>query len=197
MKRTALYFGSFNPIHNGHMAIAKYLIDNRLCDELWFVVSPQNPLKTSSLLAPEQDRLEMARIAVEEAEEYAGLIGVCDVEMSMPKPSYTIDTLRKLAGLYPERRFTIVMGADNVDSLDRWKEYEALLEMAGILVYPRSGYKVMRFLNKVTMLNDAPLWNYSSTEVREHIARHRDVHELIPQGVYEYIKANGVYTGKE
>ena len=190
--RTALFFGSFNPIHNGHLAIVRYVLDEGLNDEVWLVVSPRNPLKEGSALAPEGDRLEMARIAV----KYAGLEGrlkVSDAEFSMPRPSYTIDTLERLRGEFPERDFSLLMGADILDELERWKDWRKLLAEYRIMVYPRPGYVPQHHLDEVMLLEDAPVWDYSSTRVRNAIKDSRGG-DMIPEAVMEYIKEHKLWS---
>lgn len=192
MARIILYFGSFNPIHNGHTAVAEYVLGHGLCDELWFVVSPRNPFKGCEELAPDGDRLRMVQIAV--AEQLPGrAIRISDVEFGLPKPSYTIDTLRYLAGKYPEATFSILMGADIMEGFDRWKDCRAILDNYTVYVYPREGYSSGRFSDRVTLLADAPMCDYSSTDVRENLLEGRSVNGMVSPGVLEYIKEHGLW----
>lgn len=190
MGYTVLYFGSFNPPHNGHTAVARYVAGQKFCDELWFVVSPSNPLKDTAILAPEQDRLAMMRIAVQET--LAGLpVEVCDVEFAMPRPSYTIDTMRELGRLFPERRFAILGGTDMIEGISRWKESERLLEDYKFFIYPRGGCPTALPSPNVTCLDDAPEWEFSSTDVRGAAAT--QIGHMVCPGVAEYIKTHHLY----
>ncbi len=192
MTKVLLYFGSFNPVHNGHTAVAGYVLERGLCDELWMVVSPRNPLKDSGGLAPDGDRLRMAEIAV--GERLAGCaVRVSDVEFGLPKPSYTIDTLRYLAVKYPETAFSILTGADIMEEFDRWKDYREILDNYPIYVYPREGYTLGAFADRVTFLADAPMCDYSSTDVRRRLAEGRDVGRMVSPGVLEYINEHGLW----
>lgn len=189
---TVLYFGSFNPVHKGHTAVAEYVVEQGCCDELWFVVSPQNPLKPAGELAPDESRLEMVRIAVAEL-GCADKVKVCDVEFGMPKPSYTIDTVNRLAAEFPERRFIILGGTDVIEGIERWKDYRELLDKCRFMIYPRDGYSLGKYVDKVIYLKDAPTWSYSSTEVRERIAEGADVGGMLSEGVFEYIKEHKIW----
>ena len=133
--RIGLFFGSFNPVHIGHLAIANYLVEFGNIDQLWFVVSPHNPHKKKENLLHDYDRLEMMQIAIRNEHRFR----VCDVEFRLPKPSYTIDTLTHLSEKYPDHSFSIIMGSDNIVNFHRWKNYDQILKNYGILVYPRPG----------------------------------------------------------
>lgn len=190
-----LYFGSFNPIHNGHTSVARYAAEKGICDRMWFVVSPKNPLKESAELAPDADRLRMAEIAV--SEQLKGLnVRVSDVEFGLPKPSYTIDTLRYLAGRYPGDTFALLGGADIMEEIERWKDYEELLRDYKIYVYPREGYSPGGYADRVTLLADAPRWDYSSTDVREALRDGRDAGGMLAPGVLQYIKERGLWRAE-
>ena len=167
---TILYFGSFNPIHKGHIALAEYAVEKGLCDELVLVVSPQSPYKQAEELAPEMDRFEMAEAACA-ASRYPDRIKPSVVEFLLPKPSYTIDTLRYLAENHgADMEFSILMGADQIERLDGWKEYDRILEYP-VYVYPRRGERVDRFPGRITVLEDAPLQDFSATQIRGRIGR--------------------------
>ena len=187
---TALYFGSFNPLHNGHLAVAKYVVAQGYAEEVWFVVSPQNPHKTATDLAPEQDRLEMVRRAVE------GVNGVevCDVEFAMSKPSYTVRTIDYLRQLYPERQFAILGGGDVAAMIATWREGERLMTENRILIYPRDDHD--SFSAPFQMLAGAPRMNISSTLVRQRIADGGEWRDLVPAEVADYIKRHKLYYGK-
>jgi len=192
--KTGLFFGSFNPIHFGHLGIANYIIDFTEVDELWFVVSPQNPLKDKDILAPDFHRLKMAKLAIPENESR---MMVCDIELSLPKPSYTIDTLKALSAKHPERELIIILGADSLESFSRWKDYTRLISDYEIFVYPRKGCDLdnLTKLYPVRVVN-APLVDFSSSTVREKMMNGEDVSKLIPEDVYWYIKKEGIYQTK-
>lgn len=190
MKRVALYFGSFNPVHRGHIALAEHVVERGLCDSVVLVVSPQNPLKKSDELLPELSRFEMAEIACRES-RYPEQIVPSAIEFLLPRPSYTIDTLRYLEeNNGSEMEFSILMGADIIPQLERWKEYLTLLERYDIMVYPREGYTIDKYLDQITILEDAPLHDYSSTDVRRAYAEGRDTTAMLSTGVAEYIAKN-------
>ena len=189
MKRVMLYFGSFNPIHKGHIALAEYAVEKGLCDELVLVVSPQSPYKQAEELAPEMDRFEMAETACA-ASRYPDRIKPSVVEFLLPKPSYTIDTLRYLAENHgADMEFSILMGADQIERLDGWKEYDRILEYP-VYVYPRRGERVDRFPGRITVLEDAPLQDFSATQIRGRIGRGEDVSQMLDKGVAEHIAAD-------
>lgn len=193
MKRMMLYFGSFNPIHNGHTALAEYVLGQDLCDEVALVVSPQSPFKQSGELAEEFSRFEMAEIACA-ASEYPEKIRPSVVETLLPKPSYTIDTLRYLTENFGgEMSFWILMGADQLERLDQWKEYEKVLEYP-IYIYPRKGETSHKFADRVTFLADAPLQEFSSTEIRQRVARGEDTSAMLCPGVADYIRSKGLWS---
>ncbi|MEE1099709.1 MAG: nicotinate (nicotinamide) nucleotide adenylyltransferase [Alistipes sp.] len=189
-----LYFGSFNPIHRGHIALAEYAIEHSLCDKVVLVVSPQNPHKPSSELAPEFERFEMAERACK-ASKYPEKIAPSVVEFMLPRPSYTIDTLRYLKENFSDKmELSILMGCDLINTMDRWKEPEAILENFPIYVYPRSGYELEKFADRVHYLEDAPLCNFSSTEVRRAVERGENTSSMITKEVADHIREKGLYT---
>ncbi len=193
MKRVMLYFGSFNPVHKGHIALAEYALERDLCDEVVLVVSPQSPYKQQEELAPELDRFEMAELACK-ASHHPERIKPSVVEFLLPKPSYTIDTLRYLTENFgTEMRFSILMGADQLAALDGWKEYERVLEYP-VFVYPRRGADTMRFRDRVTMLEEAPLQEFSATDVRDRIGRGEDTTAMLAPDVAQYIRRKGLWS---
>lgn len=171
-----LFFGSFNPIHNGHVGIARYLLEKKLCAEVWFVVSPCNPFKVDRFLLPETERFEIVKAAIK------GISGIkaCDIEFSMPKPSYTVDTLRVLFDRYPGQQFALIIGGDNVLDFPKWKEHRWIEGHCDIFVYPRSGIitSIEGFTNMTFV--DAPLFPLSATEIREMIRKGDDISSLVP-----------------
>ena len=193
MKRVMLYFGSFNPVHKGHIALAEYAVEQGLCDEAVLVVSPQSPYKAADELAPEMDRFEMAEIACA-ASKHPGKIKPSVVEFLLPKPSYTIDTLRYLKENFgSEMEFSILMGSDPIARLDGWKEYEKILEYP-VYVYPRRGEPAEGFEGRITLLADAPLQDFASTNVRNRIGRGEDTSEMLDEGVAAYIRRKGLWS---
>lgn len=193
MKRVMLYFGSFNPIHKGHIALAEYVVERNLCDEAVLIVSPQSPYKQHEELAPELDRFEMAEIACA-ASRYPDRIKPSAVEFLLPKPSYTIDTLRYIEEVAGDRmRLSILLGADQIAGLNGWKEYERILEYP-IYVYPRRGESTEGYAGRITVLDDAPLQAFASTEIRERLSQGEDVGEMLCPGVLDYIRRKGFWS---
>ena len=184
MKRTALFFGSFNPIHVGHLIIAETMQQQEGIDEVWFVVSPQNPLKERATLLADHHRLQMVRRAIEDNYH----LWACDVEMHLPVPSYTVVTLAALGEKYPDREFCLIMGSDNLASLHRWRNYEYILQNYRIYVYPRPGSErcALREHEDVTMV-DVPMMDISSSYIRTQIAARKDVRYLLTEPVYKYL----------
>lgn len=191
MATTALYFGSFNPLHKGHLAVAQFVVNEGYADEVWFVVSPQNPHKSPLGLAPEDDRLEMVRRCVEGIEG----LGVCDVEFSMERPSYTVKTIDRLRELYPEREFALLGGGDVAATIGSWREGDRLVRENRILIYPRNEYEF--FGEPFVMLKGAPRMDVSSTQIRNLIAEAGEWESLVPLCVAEYIKNNELYMNQE
>jgi len=183
--KVGLYFGSFNPIHVGHLIIAQTLLEQSPLEEIWFVVSPQNPFKKNTSLLHEFDRYEMVRLATLDNYKFR----VSDIEFSMPKPSYTIDTLTYLQERNPNHAFTLIIGQDNLDQFAKWKNHQQILEFFSLYVYPRHGNVTSPFLNhaKVTMF-EAPLLEISATYIRKLIKEERSVKYLLPEAVEGYIR---------
>ena len=183
-----LYFGSFNPIHNGHLAVARYVVVEGVAEEVWLVVSPQNPHKAQADLAPEELRLEMARRAVKGIEG----VKVCDVEFGLPRPSYTIDTLDHLRKLHPDKEFALLGGGDIAATIHTWKEYERLIGEHKIYIYPRGENE--QFGEPFVMLPNAPKMEHSSTQVRRMITEGKDDWKsLVPECVAEQIESQKLY----
>jgi nicotinate-nucleotide adenylyltransferase len=190
-KEIGLYFGSFNPVHIGHLVIANYIVEFTGLDELWFVVSPQNPHKQKANLLNDYDRLEMVQLAVESDHRFK----VSDIEFFLPKPSYTIDTLAHLKDRNPQKEFKILMGSDNLENFHKWKNYEAIVENYGVIVYPRPGFdesKVRKHGN-IVIAEGAPLMEISSSFIRKAIKKGKDVRHFLPPKVWEYIDKTGLY----
>lgn len=186
-----IFSGSFNPIHMGHVILANYIVEFTEIDEIWFLVSPQNPLKSAKELSDEQSRLEMTRLALQKYAKFK----VSDFEFQMPKPSYTIDTLRALRGEYQEETFSLIIGADNWNVFESWREYDKIWEEFNLKVYPRLGSRITipnKLKYKVEAL-DSPIIEISSTFIRESISEGKNVSAFLPEGVYEYIIEKGLY----
>ncbi|MFW5820497.1 MAG: nicotinate (nicotinamide) nucleotide adenylyltransferase [Bacteroidota bacterium] len=191
MKRIiGLFFGSFNPIHIGHMIIAEYIAEYSDIDELWFVVSPQNPLKRRQNLLDDYERLEMAHRAIGKDTRFR----VTDIEFRMPKPSYTVDTLSYLSEKYPDYEFKMILGADNLVSFNKWKNREFLVEKYKRIVYPRHGVseEEMKSHRNIEIVN-APRIEISSSFIRKAISEGKNVQYFLPQKVYEYIDEMNFY----
>ena len=193
MRSVALYFGSFNPIHKGHIALAEWVVEQGLCDELIFIVSPQNPLKSATELAPEFSRYEMCEMACASS-RYPEQIKVSAVEFVLEKPSYTINTLRYLRENFgSDMEFSLLLGADNIECFDRWRNYEEILSDYRLLVYPREGYSVEKFADRITFLGDAPLFDYAATDIRKEITEGKNFTDKVCPAVAKYIIQNKLY----
>jgi len=187
----AIYSGSFNPIHTGHLKLAEYLTDNRLADEVWFVVSPCNPLKEQIELIDEYLRLDMVVLAIKGKDK----LKASDVEFTMPVPSYTIDTLHCLTGLFPEHRFSLLIGSDNALVFDQWKNYPQILAEYSVLVYPRRGFDFLTVADKYPEMKllDTPYYDISSTEIRKMTRENKDAGQWLHPIVAAYIQENKLY----
>lgn len=182
-----LFFGSFNPIHIGHLIIANYMRHFGRLDEVWFIVSPQNPFKTHSDLLPQQKRLQMVKLAIG-SKPY---LKASDVEFGLPLPSYTVDTLRHLRSTYPQHVFKIIMGSDNLASFNKWKDFEEILAHHQLLVYHRFGYRSDEMEKHPNIIfYDAPVLHISATYVRDLIGQKAPIGYLVTPEVEEYIAAN-------
>lgn len=185
--------GSFNPVHAAHMMLANYLVEFTPLSKVWLTLSPRNPMKSRpNELISDLSRLEMLKIATAGAKN----IQVCDIELSMPRPSYTVDTLRLLTRRYPRKRFKLIIGSDNWRIFDQWKNAQEILDNWGVIVYPRPGHPMPRLYETGLDTVDAPLSGLSSTFVRDAISHGRNMNYFLPPGVYNYIKANRLYLPK-
>lgn len=184
--RIGIFGGSFNPVHSGHIALASKIRELAGLDEVWFVVSPHNPLKTADSLMPDEDRLNMVRLAVGGIE---GLVA-SDYEFHLPQPSYMLHTLQSLRKDYPENSFSLVIGADNWACFDRWLGYREIISDYHIFIYPRKGTKIeVPLLPPTVKLLDTGLYNISSTEIRQKLIEHKSIEGLVPQCVADYLSA--------
>ncbi len=191
--KIGLYFGSFNPIHIGHLAIANYMAEYSRLEQIWFVVSPQNPFKHQASLLADYHRLELVNRAIENYPK----LKASNIEFGLPKPSYTVDTLTYLHEKYPQHDFALIMGADNLKHLNKWKNYKQLLQHYEIYVYPRPGFnhKEMKIEGKINVI-DAPLMEISSSFIRKAISDQKDIPFFMPQSAYRYLKEMHFYEKK-
>ncbi|WP_417800437.1 nicotinate (nicotinamide) nucleotide adenylyltransferase [Tenacibaculum sp.] len=192
MKNIGLYFGTFNPIHIGHLIIANHLVENSDLDEIWMVVTPHNPFKKKSTLLENHHRLEMVYLATEEYEK----IQPSDIEFKLPQPNYTINTLAHISEKFPNYKFSLIMGEDNLKSLHKWKNYEAILEDYNVYVYPRVSKGVVenQFKNhKKIHRVEAPIVQISSTMVRNAIMEEKNCKPLLSDKVWKYIDEMNFY----
>lgn len=187
--KVGLYFGSFNPIHIGHLIIANHFQQFTDLDQVWFVVSPQNPFKNKQSLANEYDRLEMVELAIK---DYSNL-RASNIEFSLPKPSYTIDTLVHLNEKFPDHKFSLIMGSDNLAGIEKWKNADILLRDFDFYVYPRPGYDVNKSYKNIEIV-EAPLMEISSTFIRSSFKEHKNIKPMLPQKVWEYLDGSNLYV---
>ncbi|MEN8250526.1 MAG: nicotinate (nicotinamide) nucleotide adenylyltransferase [Bacteroidota bacterium] len=189
-KKTGLYFGSFNPVHIGHLAIANFIIEFTNLEQLWFVVSPHNPLKEKKSLLKDYHRLEMVRLAIEGDDRFRA----SDIEFKLPTPSYTIDTLAYLEEKYPDREFQLVMGADGLRTFHKWKHADLITQKYHRLIYPRPGIdpNLIAATPNATLV-EAPLMEISSSFIRKAIKEGKDVLHLVPAKAYTYMREMHFY----
>mgnify|MGYP000324313861 CR=1 FL=1 len=189
--KIGLFFGSFNPVHSGHLMIANYLVEHSQLEELWMVVTPHNPHKNRATLADDFDRLSLVEIATRQQPN----IKACDIEFLLPKPSYTIDTLVYLQEKYPEHEFVLIIGGDNLASFPKWKNYEIILRDFELLVYKRPDYELgeLQHHPKVTLV-DAPMMQISSSFIRKLIREKKSIAYWVPATVQEEIERSGLYA---
>jgi nicotinate-nucleotide adenylyltransferase len=194
-KKIGLYFGSFNPIHVGHLVIGNYVVQSTDLDEVWFVVSPHNPHKKKANLLADNHRLEMVRIAVEDNPK----LKASDIEFGLPKPSYTTYTLQALKEKHPDYQFTLIMGEDNLNTLHKWKNYTYILETYDIIVYPRVSADPERNIKSDlassarVQICDAPMMHISSSFIRNMIKDKKEVKYLLTEAVYTYLDRMNFY----
>ncbi len=189
-QKTGLFFGSFNPIHIGHMIIANVMAENTDLSKVWFVVSPQNPFKPSKGLLHEFDRFDMVKAAI--SDNYK--LEASDVEFHMPKPSYTVHTLTHLREKFPNREFKVIIGEDNLENFTKWKNYEQILEHYGLYVYPRpnvTNSDLKRHAN--VQMVEAPLLDISATYIRNCIKSNKSIRYLVPEAVEQMIRLKQFY----
>ncbi|MCO6481977.1 MAG: nicotinate-nucleotide adenylyltransferase [Flavobacteriales bacterium] len=189
-------FGSFDPPHAGHVALARHVRQRQGLDEVWLVVTPQNPFKKDRRLSPEKHRLAMVRLAVQGIEG----LGASGVELDLPQPNYTVDTLDFMRERWPQNEYALIIGSDNLAGLHRWKDASRLLEKTKVLVYPRPGLEEhlaqadLLYHPSVTLLPDAPQMAISSTGIRVRLRNWKPVDGLLDPKVLAYIRQNGLYA---
>ena len=186
-----LFGGSFNPIHNGHVRLAKSLLQKAALDEVWFLVSPQNPFKQDQQLLDDDKRLQLVRLALKEEPQ----LMASDFEFHLPKPSYTWNTLQALEQEYPGKKFTLLIGGDNWEAFDKWYRYEDILKRYPIIVYPREGSKVsgVKFQGSDIQIVETPLINISSTQIRQRLHEGKSVRGLVNTEVAMVIEQEHLY----
>ncbi|MCE9538055.1 MAG: nicotinate-nucleotide adenylyltransferase [Bacteroidetes bacterium] len=188
--KIGLFFGSFNPIHAGHLVLANYMLEYTDLERIWFVVSPHNPLKNKSTLLDEKQRFQMVDIAIGDNTK----LKASNIEFNLPQPSYTIVTLTYLQEKYPQHEFVLIMGADNLESFHKWKNYEEILKHHQLYIYPRpvSDGGKLKDHPQIKFVN-APLMEISSTAIRQAIKEKKDMRYFMPEAVWHYIKEMHFY----
>lgn len=184
-KKTGLYFGSFNPIHVGHLIIANHMVEHTDLDEVWFVISPHNPFKNKASLLADHHRYAMVNIAVEDNPK----LWASNIEFKLPQPSYTVHTLAFLEEKYPQKQFVLIMGGDNLASFHKWKNYTHILDNYEIKVYPRPGEKLPELASHphIKIVNNVPLMQISSSFIRQCIREGKSVEYLLSDKVFKYL----------
>ncbi len=187
-----LYFGSFNPIHTGHLIIASHVVNQTDIQQVWLVVSPQNPFKPAAALLNEYDRLHLVNLAIDDETS----IRSSDVEFKLPRPSYTIDTLTYLKEKYPQHKFSIIMGSDGFQNLPKWKNADLLVKEYPFIIYKRPGFEVTDTWNADVQVLDAPMLDISATFIRNNLKEGKSIRYLVPDKVREEIERNNYYSKK-
>ncbi len=188
--KIGLFFGSYNPIHIGHTAIANYMLEYSDLTEIWFVVSPHNPLKEKKTLLDDYQRLEMVRLAIEDDYRFRA----SDIEFKLPQPSYTVDTLTYLHEKYPQHQFCLIVGGDNLSSFHKWKNYQTILDYYPLYVYARPGFKKEDFSGQGDIqFFDAPQMEISSSFIRKGIKEEKDLRHFLTPKVWAYLNEMHFY----
>lgn len=190
--KIGLYFGSFNPVHCGHLIIANHILNETDLEKIWLVVSPHNPLKSANGLLDKYNRLHLLNLAIEGDTR----IKTSDIEFNLPKPSYTVVTLAHLEEKYPEHTFSIIMGSDSFQNLHKWKNYETIVKHYQIYVYQRPGFDITNHVNAQLNIVEAPLLQISATHIRELVRLGKSIRYLVPEKVREEIETGGYYKNK-
>ncbi len=187
--KIGLFFGSFNPIHHGHLIIASSILNEKLVERVWFVVSPHNPLKESKSLLNEKQRYYLTSLAVEDDER----MRVTDVEFNLPRPSYTSITLAHLSEKYPQHEFFVILGGDSFQNITKWRNYTFILENYPLIIYNRPGFEISDNLGAQLIFVDAPLLGFSASGIRKMIKERKSVKYFLPEKVIEEIEKGGYY----
>lgn len=191
--KIGLYFGSFNPVHIGHLIIANHLLNETPIEKIWFVLSPQNPFKINHSLLNEYNRLHLLQLATADDPR----IKVSDIEFNLPKPSFTSVTLSHLSERYPEHEFSVIMGSDSFQNLNKWKNYESIVKHYSIYVYLRPGFPIDNYIGAKLVELDAPLLQISATGIRELIREGKSIRYMVPENVIEEIEKGGYYKNRK
>ena len=191
--KIGLYFGSFNPIHIGHLIIANHVLNETELEKIWLIVSPQNPLKDSKSLLNEFDRLHMVRLAVQDDNR----IKCSDIEFNLSRPSYTANTLAFLSEKYPEHKFSIIMGSDSHQNLQKWKNYEHIISNYSIYVYQRKSFEINKAFSNAPIILDAPLIEISASQIRQNIKEGKSIRYLVPEIIREEIESRKFYKQQD
>jgi nicotinate-nucleotide adenylyltransferase len=187
--KIGLYFGSFNPIHTGHLIVANYALNETSLEKVWFVVSPQNPFKKESQLLNEYHRLHLVRLATEDDSR----IRASDIEFNLPTPSYTVNTLAYLFEKYPENQFSLIMGSDSFQNLGKWKNHEVIIKNCPIYVYKRQGFEIENSIKADLHILDGPLLQISASQIRQLIREKKSIRYMVPDKVFDEIEKGGYY----
>jgi nicotinate-nucleotide adenylyltransferase len=189
--KIGLLCGTFNPIHNGHLVIAEYFSEFTDLNEVWIVVSPLNPLKKEKKLLDDTFRLKMAKLALDKNKK----IKANDVEFKLPRPSYTINTLTYLRANFPRNEFVLIIGEDNLQTFDKWKDYKKILEQFSVYTYPRPDTRETKFHGhkKIKLFKDVPLMNISATFIRKAISQNKNVQYMVPEKAWHFIQKKNLY----
>jgi nicotinate-nucleotide adenylyltransferase len=190
--KIGLFFGSFNPVHNGHLIIANHILNESDLAKIWFIVSPQNPFKQAESLLNNYDRLHLLNKATENDQR----LKASDIEFTLPKPSYTVTTLAYLKDKYPNDEFSIIMGSDSFQNLNKWKNYQTIIEYYQLIIYKRPGFEVLNNLEANILTMDAPLLEISATYIRELLKRNKSIKYLVPENIEEELKNNRFFQKK-
>ena len=187
-----LYFGSFNPIHIGHLIVANHILNETSIEKVWFIVSPQNPFKDSKTLLNDFDRLHLVRLATQDDNR----MKCSDIEFNLPKPSFTIHTLAFLSEKHPEHKFSIIMGSDSYQNLDKWKNFEAIIANYPIYVYKRDGHEISKTFSKNSIILNTPIIQISASQIRENLKTGKSIRYLVPEIVREELETRKFYNQK-
>ena len=191
--KVGLFFGSFNPIHNGHLIIANHILNETALDKIWLIISPQNPLKESSSLLNTYDRLYLVTKAIENDNRLKG----SDIEFQLPKPSYTSATLTYLKEKYPVYEFSVIIGSDSFQNLSNWKNYETIIHNYELIIYKRPGFELINNIHARVLIMNAPLLAISATYIRELVKNNKSIKYLVPESIEQEVQNNRFYSQKK